>query len=74
MEIHEKILENPWDGFHGHAGVEGDDIFEHFSNKEVGYAVGIGDVHTFEEPLDPQRSTPGSRAPQDLMYAPEDFH
>ncbi len=74
LEIHEKSPENLWDEFHVHAGIEGDDIFEHFSNKDVGYAIGIGDVHTLEEPLDLQRSTPGSRAPQDSMYAPEDLH
>jgi type I restriction enzyme S subunit len=73
-EIFEKSPESLWSEFHSHAGLEKDEFFTYFSDKEKGFAIGIGDIHTFEEPLDPQRSIPGFRAPQNFMYAPEDFH
>ena len=72
-EIFKKSPESLWIEFHSHAGIDKEEFFAYFSNKDIGYAIGIGDVHTFEEPLDPQRSIPGFRAPQNFMYAPENF-
>jgi type I restriction enzyme S subunit len=73
-DIFEKSPENLWTEFQAHAGIDEGEFFEYFSNKDIGYAIRIGDVHTFEEPLDPRGSIPGFRAPQNFMYAPEDFH
>ena len=73
-DIFEKSPENLWIDFHTHAGIDEREFFHYFSNKDTGYAIGIRDVHTFEEPLDPRESIPGFHAPQNFMYAPDDFH
>jgi len=73
-----KIIEkNPaslWSECHSSAGIDEEEFFSYFSDKEVGYALRIGDVHTFDVPMDPQGIIPGFRPPQNFMYAPEGFH
>ena len=69
--IVEKSPEMLWTEFHAHAGIDESEFFAYFSDKEFGYAIGIGDVHSFDEPLDPHEMIPGFRAPQNFMYVPE---
>jgi len=70
-EIIEKSPETLWTEFHSHAGIDEGEFFEYFSDKDIGFAISIGDVHTYEEPIDPQMIFPGFRAPQNFMYVPE---
>lgn len=73
-EIIEQSPKTLWSECQSQAGIDEQEFFAYFSNKEIGYAIGIGDVHTFDEPMDPHRIIPGFRAPQNFMYAPEGFH
>lgn len=70
-EITKGSPEDLWTQVRAHAGIDEREFFAYFSGGDVGYAIGIGDVHSFEEPLDPQRFIPGFRPPQNFMYAPE---
>jgi len=75
--LREIISQDPealWSECHSSAGVDEEEFFSYFSNKAVGYALRIGEVHTFDAPMDPQDIIPGFRAPQNFMYAPEGFH
>ena len=68
--IFEGSPESLWSDFHAHAGIDEQDFFEYFSDRERGFAIGIGDVHAFPEPVDPNEAIPGFRAPQNFMYLP----
>jgi len=70
-EIIENSPKTLWTEFHSRAGIDEGEFFEYFSDKDIGYAISIGDVHTFEDPIDPQMVMPGFRAPQNSMYVPE---
>jgi type I restriction enzyme S subunit len=72
-EIIEQNPEALWYVCHSDAGIDEEEFFTYFSNKDIGYALRIGDVHTFDVPMDPQGLIPGFKAPQNFMYAPEGF-
>ena len=69
--IFEKSPESLWSDYHAQAGIDEVEFFAYFSDREHGFAIGIGDVHTFPEPVDPNEVIPGFRAPQNFMYLPE---
>lgn len=49
------------------AGIEHAQFFRYFEGKDAGYAIKVGDVRLFEEPLDLERHF-GIRPPQSFRY------
>lgn len=64
--ISERVAEL-WDRTHRYAGIEQDRFFEYFSGRDVGYAIAIGDVRRYEEPVTITERY-GVRAPQSFVY------
>jgi predicted transcriptional regulator len=43
---------------------------EYFFGRPKGYAIGIGEVRIFDEPIDPKVAYQGFTPPQSFMYVP----
>ena len=60
-----------WNQLKGYSGMEGDEFFDYFRNREKGFAIEIRDVIRFEDPLDPRELIPGFVPPQSFCYLKE---
>jgi len=56
-----------WRRTEAHAGIGRDAFLKYFSGKDKGYAIKIGNVTRYDEPLDLQ-ATYGVRPPQSFLY------
>ncbi len=69
------IHEHPrqlWERCNGSGGIGKEAFFEYFRGKETGYAIGIENLKTFDEPVDPRSSLPAFNAPQSFCYCDRD--
>ncbi len=57
-----------WNRLKDGAGISEDEFFDYFKNKEVGFALEIADVVTFENPIDPKSIIPDFVPPQSFCY------
>ena len=64
--LHENV-ERLWDQTALHAGVERDFFLAYFAEKEMGYAIKIGQVTRYETPRS-LREVYGVSAPQSFLY------
>lgn len=62
-----------WDSFKDHAGIEEQEFFEYFGERENGFAIGVDEVNTFEDHLDPREANPDFAPPQSFCYVNQEF-
>ena len=65
IEDHPKNL---WESFRDFSGVEVEEFFNYFGDKETGFAIKIKEVEVFKEPIDPKISIPNFTPPQSFCY------
>ncbi len=73
----EKILkdspEKIWKLCQKYAGISKKDFFDYFKNSEQAFAIEIGYVNSFQEPIDPYLIIEDFTPPQSFYYLPHDF-
>ncbi len=73
----EKILkdspEKIWTLCQKYAGISKKDFFDYFKNSEQAFAIEIGYVDSFQEPIDPYLIIEDFTPPQSFYYLPHDF-
>ncbi|MDP3103480.1 MAG: ASCH domain-containing protein [Candidatus Methanoperedens sp.] len=73
----EKILkdspEKIWKLCQKYAGISKKDFFDYFKNSEMAFAIEIGYVNSFQEPIDPYLIIEDFTPPQSFYYLPHDF-
>ena len=65
IEDHPKNL---WESFREFSGIVEEEFFSYFGGNKKGFAIAIGDVEVFEDPIDPKISIPGFVPPQSFRY------
>ena len=65
IEDHPKNL---WESFREFSGIGEAEFFSYFGGRKKGFAIGIGNVEVFEDPIDPKISIPGFVPPQSFRY------
>jgi predicted transcriptional regulator len=68
--IYEEEPEALWDRTSGGSGITKSYFDAYFSGREKAYAIGIGEVRVFENPIDPKIAYDGFTPPQSFMYVP----
>ena len=68
IEDHPKNL---WDNFKEFSGIEEEEFFNYFGERKKGFAIEIGELEVFEDPIDPKISIPGFVPPQSFCYTNE---
>ena len=66
-EVISESVEDLWSRTSGHAGIDREDFFAYFKGRDVGYAIAIGTVRRYDEPLNLEAAI-GIRAPQSFVY------
>jgi predicted transcriptional regulator len=62
-----------WEQFWDVSGLSEEEFFEYFSDRETGYAIQIGELKRFVEPLDPYTVIDKFVAPQSFSYMDRDL-
>ena len=62
-----------WTEFKEVSGIEEEEFFRYFGGNKKGFAIGIGDVEVFEDPIDPKSYNPGFVPPQSFRYMAEQW-
>jgi predicted transcriptional regulator len=70
-EIINDAPEQLWEMFSDVAGIEKENFFHYFENKEEGFAIEIKKLHIFEEPKELNDLFPGFTPPQSFCYIGE---
>jgi predicted transcriptional regulator len=65
--IHQLPVKELWSMTKEHAGISEDRFFEYFKGKDQGYAIEIGNVDRFAEPLS-LKANYGVNPPQSFVY------
>lgn len=65
--------ENIWKLCHKYAGISKNDFFAYFKNSAVAYAIEIGNVDNFLNPIDPHHIIEDFKPPQSFYYVPLSF-
>lgn len=67
-----KVIEdtpaNLWKKLRAKAGINRNEFFEYYNGTKVGYAIEIGDLKLFSNPVDPEEIFPGFVPPQSFWY------
>lgn len=66
-EVITDSVEGLWGRTHRRAGIDRDRFFTYFAGRDVGYAIAIGSVRRYSQPLDLSASF-GIRPPQSFVY------
>lgn len=61
---------NLWNNFSEEAGINEEDFFDYFENKEMGFALKIDELEVFENPIETDKLVDFS-APQSFKYMGE---
>jgi type I restriction enzyme S subunit len=68
----EKILEdhpkNLWNKCKDESGIEQDDFFKYFKDKNSGLAIKISELKFFRKPIEPKKVFPNFSPPQSFCY------
>ena len=59
---------NLWEKFKEFSGIGDEEFFSYFGRCKKGFAIGIGNVEVFEDPIDPKNFIPGFVPPQSFRY------
>ncbi len=65
--------ENIWNLCHKYAGISKKDFFAYFKNSDVAYAIKIGNIDSFLNPIDPFHIIEDFKPPQSFYYVPLSF-
>lgn len=71
FEVDGIISDNPkelWNKTKEYGGIDEKDFFKYFKNKNIGYAIKIGKLFKYKEPIEPTKIIPNFKAPQSFMY------
>ena len=55
--------ENLWEKFRDHSGLSDKEFFKYFGKRQTGFAIEIGIIKKFENPIDPKETIPGFMPP-----------
>ncbi len=66
--------ERLWELCRDDAGIDQESFFKYFSNKSVGFAIEIQDLHQFTSEIDPHYLIPEFHAPQSYCYTNLNLH
>lgn len=73
----EKILKDPpemiWKLCQKYSGISKKDFFSYFTNSNMAYAIEIGDIDRFKEPIDPYHIFEHFKPPQSFYYVPTNY-
>lgn len=72
-EIIEDHPQTLWQNLGNFAGIEKDEFFNYFGNRENGFAIKIQDLEIFENPIEPKDLIPNFNPPQSFYYIDEDI-
>lgn len=76
FEIEQILKGSPekiWKLCHKYAGISKNDFFAYFKNSDVAYAIEIGNVDGFLNPIDPHHIIEDFKPPQSFYYVPLSF-
>ena len=59
---------NLWEKFKEFSGIGEEEFFSYFGGHKKGFAIGIGNVEVFEEPIDPRITITDFTPPQSFCY------
>jgi predicted transcriptional regulator len=59
---------NLWEKFKEFSGIGEEEFFSYFGGHKKGFAIGIGNVEVFEDPIDPKNFISGFVPPQSFRY------
>jgi type I restriction enzyme S subunit len=71
FEIEQILKGSPekiWELCHKSAGISKNDFFAYFKNSDVAYAIKIGNIDNFLNPIDPCRIIENFKPPQSFYY------
>ena len=77
FEIEQILKDSPekiWKLCQKYGYIKKKDFFEYFKNSASAYAIKIGNVDSFQEPIDPYNIIEDFKPPQSFYYFPFDFH
>jgi len=57
-----------WEHCHEGAGITEEEFFNYFENRNIAYAIRIGALKVFDEPINPLDVIVDFKAPQNFMY------
>ncbi|GBF33959.1 Lj965 prophage protein [Desulfocucumis palustris] len=67
-------LDNIWDLTSRYSGISHSFFKNYFNGREDGYAIKIGEVIPYNEPIDPRDINTDFKPPQSFCYLENDFH
>jgi type I restriction enzyme S subunit len=67
-QIIEDSPEKIWKKCKKWAGIEEEDFFAYFDNKDIGFALEISKLKCFKHPIDPKNISPSFTPPQSYYY------
>jgi type I restriction enzyme S subunit len=76
FEIEQILKGSPekiWKLCHKYAGISKNDFFAYFKNCDVAYAIEIGNVDSFLNPINPHHIIEDFKPPQSFYYIPLSF-
>jgi len=71
FRIQRIIEDNPeslWNRFKDRSGINDDEFFKYFKDNRKGFAIEIGDLEKFKNPIDPKKTIPDFIPPQSFCY------
>jgi len=72
-DIIEDHPKNLWESFRDFSGIEGEEFFNYFGATKKGFAIKIGELEVFKNPIDPKLITPSFVPPQSFRYIDEQW-
>lgn len=72
-EIIEDHPQTLWQNLGNFAGIEKDEFFNYFGNRENGFAIKIQDLEILKDPIEPKDLIPNFNPPQSFYYIDEDI-
>ena len=76
FEIEQILKGSPetiWKLCNKYAGISKNDFFDYFKNSDVAYAIKIGNVDSFLNPINPHHIIEDFKPPQSFYYVPLNF-
>jgi type I restriction enzyme S subunit len=76
FEIENILKDSPemiWKQCQKNGGISKKDFFKYFKDSDSAYAIKIGDIESFQEPIDPYDIIEDFKPPQSFYYFPLDF-
>jgi len=64
--------ENLWNRFKEYSGLDKKEFFDYFGDNKIGFAIEIGRLEKFKNPINPEDIVQGFVPPQSFYYIDED--